>query len=244
MTAVLTDPQPTAYVPGWSIYTDLTPPELISARRLTRLRRSMAIGLAALLVAVLLVFAFATLRHRQATDDLAREQATTAGFAAAQSRYAVVTQIQGSTTSIRQQLAGLMAAEVDTSGLLASVRSTLPRGTVLDSVQVTVAGGATAAQAGGATTLDTSGATQIGRVTLSGTSPRLEDIATYVDTLGGRPGLVDVVPVTNQASGSTYTFTVTASVTDAVLTNRYAVAAPATPTPATPTPAATAGAVR
>jgi len=240
VTAVLTDPQPTAYVPGWSIYTDLTPPELISARRLTKLRRAMAIGLAALVVVVLLVFGFTMLRHRQATDDLAREQTTTAGFAAQQSRYAVVTQIQGSTTLIRQQLAGLMTADVDTSRLLASVRTTLPRGMALNSVQLSVnAGSVASAQAGGATTLDTSGATQIGHVSLGGTSPRLEDVATYVDTLGGRGGLVDVVPVTNSASGSTYTFTITASVTNAVLTNRYAVVASATPTPA-----ATAGAVQ
>ena len=239
MTAVLTDPQPTAYVPSWGIFADLTPPELISARRLKQLRRMMAIVLAALLVVVLLVFAFATLRHRQASDDLAREQATTATFTAQQSRYSMVTQIQGSTASIRQQLASLMTGDADTSGLLASVRTTLPRGTALTAVQLTVSAGG--AQASGATSLDTSGATQLGTVSLTGTSPRLQDIATYVDALSARPGLVDVVPVTNQSSGSAYTFTVTAAVTDAVLTHRYAVVASTTPAPAA---TATAGAVR
>lgn len=240
MTAVLIDPEPTTYLPGWGIYADLTPPELLAARRLKALRRSMAIGIAALVTVVLLVFALTMLRHRQATDDLAREQTITAGYTAQQSRYAVVTQIQDSTTSIRQQLAGLMLADVDTSGLLSSIRTTLPRGMVLNAVQESAnAGGVGAARTGGATTLDTSGATQIGHVTLSGTSSRLEDIATYVDALGSRPGLVDVVPVTNQASGSTYTFTITASVTDAVLTHRYAPLA--STTPASP---ATAGAAK
>ncbi len=236
MTAVLTDPAATTYVPGWGIYADLTPPELVTARRLRALRRTMLLGLAALAVAIVLVFAYTVLRDQQATDDLARQQATSTRLGVEQARYSVVTDIRGSTTAVRQQLAGLMAGEVDASGLLASVRTTLPTGTVLDAAQLTVdAGGGAAVRSGDTASLDTSGATHIGRVTLSGTSPRLSDIATYVDALSRRRGLVDVVPVTNQANGSAFTFTVAAIVTDAVLTQRYAVPG------STPTPTATAG---
>lgn len=249
-----TGPAPDTYEPGWMIYADLTPPELISARRLRALRRSMLLGLGALVVVIVLLFLATLVRGRQAADDLAREQAVSSQLVTQQARYGVVTQIEGSTAGVRAQLATLMADEVDVTGVLTSITATLPRGVALTAVQTTVnAGGTAAGGSAGTTSLDTSGAVQIGQVTLAGTAPGLESVSAYVDALSRRPGLVDVVPVTNQGTGTAFTFSITAAVTDAVLTDRYSVTPTVTPTAtaaatpaATPAPssAATTGAAR
>lgn len=226
MTTTLDSPAVTAVRPDWGMYADLTPPELLRSRRLHGLRRTLLLALLALLAVIALVFAGSIWRSHQAAGVLAEQQTQTSRLQADQQRYAQVTQVQDSTRAIRSQLAGLGGGDVDVPALLGAVRTALPRSAALGELGVTLsgAGGAAAAvapQSGADGSLDTSGNPVIGNVTMSGTSSRLADLAAYVAALQRTRGFVDIVPVTNQGTGSAFTFTVTASVTDRVLSHRF-----------------------
>jgi Tfp pilus assembly protein PilO len=227
VTTTLDSPAVTAVRPDWGMYADLTPPELLRSRRLHGLRRTLLLALLALLAVIALVFAGSIWRSHQAAGVLAEQQTQTSRLQADQQRYAQVTQVQDSTRAIRSQLAGLGGGDVDVPALLGAVRTALPRSAALGELGVTLsgAGGAGAAavapQSGADGSLDTSGNPVIGNVTMSGTSSRLADLAAYVAALQRTRGFVDIVPVTNQGTGSAFTFTVTASVTDRVLSHRF-----------------------
>lgn len=226
MTTTLDPPAVTAVRPDWGMYADLTPPELLRSRRLHGLRRTLLLALLALLAVIALVFAGSIWRSHEAAGVLAEQQTQTSRLQADQQRYAQVTQVQDSTRAIRSQLAGLGGGDVDVPALLGAVRTALPRSAALGELGVTLsgAGGAAAAvapQSGADGSLDTSGNPVIGNVTMSGTSSRLADLAAYVAALQRTRGFVDIVPVTNQGTGSAFTFTVTASLTDRVLSHRF-----------------------
>ncbi len=226
MTTTLDPPAVTAVRPDWGMYADLTPPELLRSRRLHGLRRTLLLALLALLAVIALVFAGSIWRSHQAAGVLAEQQTQTSRLQADQQRYAQVTQVQDSTRAIRSQLAGLGGGDVDVPALLGAVRTALPRSAALGELGVTLsgAGGAAAAvapQSGADGSLDTSGNPVIGNVTMSGTSSRLADLAAYVAALQRTRGFLDIVPVTNQGTGSAFTFTVTASLTDRVLSHRF-----------------------
>ncbi len=214
---------PTA--PGRDMYADLTPPELLNARRLRGLQKTLALGLTVLVALVALLFLASMWRSHQATTALAQQQARTATLQADVQRYGQVTQIQGSTRLVRGQLAGLVAGDVDVAALLGSVRTALPASMALGEVGVTLTdpGAATAAAAGSANagSLDTSGAAVIGAITVSGNSEELVDLAGYVRALQATRGIVDVVPTTNQRADSSFAYTVTMSVTERVLSHRF-----------------------
>lgn len=227
MTATLDTGFRAATAPGRDMYADLTPPELLNARRLHGLRRTLLLGLTVVVALVALAFAGAVWRSHQAGAGLAQQQARTATLRAEQQRYGEVTAIQGSTRLVRSQLAGLVAGDVDIATLLGSVRAALPASMVLGEVGVTLtdpAATTAAARSSGTGSLDTSGAAVVGSITVSGTSTKLVDLAAYVRTLQATKGVVDVVPVTNQLADSSFTYSVTMSVTERVLSHRFDVA--------------------
>lgn len=256
--------QPDAWTtpPGWGIFADLTPPELLNGRRLHRLRRVL---LAAVIASVLLVaggFGAGVWLQAKATRDLTGQQARTTVLQAQQGRYTGVTQIQQATAAVNTQLAQLMGGDTDVAGLLTAIRAVQPATVNVTAEQVTVtaaaAGGAApaAATAAGGGSLDTSGATQIGKITLSGTVGSLDDFAVYVNALQHVHGIVDVLPSTVATAGTAgtaaaggggaagsgaaagYQFSLTMAVTGARLSHRFSAPTPgATPTaPAGSTP--------
>lgn len=238
MTTTVTD-QPDAWTthPGFGIFADLTPPELLNGRRLRGIRRALLGALAASVALVVLGAGLAMWRQADAGHQLTQEQARTAQLHAEQSKFTTVTQIQQDTAGVDTQLAQLMASDTDFTALLTSIRAAQPKTVAVTAEQVTVAatGGAAAAGTGTGSgpatgSLDTSKAPQIGKITLSGTVASLDDFAVYVAYLQKVPGIVDVLPstVAEGSGGGTaktgpvsYQFAVTMSVTDARLTHRY-----------------------
>ena len=226
-------------VPGWDLWFDLTPPELVNARRVRVLRRWIGVGLVGIVLVVLGGWFLTTMSAGRANSALADEQARTTGLQASQRSYAAVVGVTGATTQVRQQLAGLLAEDVDTSGVLGALRAALPGTVSLQQVQLTVDANTGAAAGGADTSLDTSGRPHIGTVTLTGKAGTVDGVAAYVAALGRVPGLTDVVPTSSASSDTGYTFTVTAAVTDRVLTHRFEVR---TPKPAAPDAPAASGA--
>lgn len=253
--AITDEPDAWTTRPGFGIFADLTPPELLNGRRLRGIRRALLAALAASVALVVLGTGWAMWRQADATHQLTQEQSRTTQFQLEQGRFTTVTQIQQATTGVDTQLAQLMAADTDFTALLSSIRAAQPKTVSVTAEQVTVSAGGAAAAAGtgvGAATgsLDTSNAPQIGKITLSGTVASLGDFAVYIASLQQVPGIVDVLPSTvveGSSSGTaktaavTYQFAVTMSVTNARLTHRFPTPA-ATATPSGP--AAAAGAQR
>ena len=82
--------------PGWGIAADLIPPELINARQLKVLRKLLALGVVALLIACAGGYYLAARENSSATSALASVQDRTAQLQAEGRGYADVVAIQGS----------------------------------------------------------------------------------------------------------------------------------------------------
>jgi Tfp pilus assembly protein PilN len=212
-------------VPGWGIAADLTPPELIARRHLRVVRRRVALGLVVLLVLCGLGYVGATLRSSDAQAALSDEQARTTALQVESRQYSDVTQVQGQISLSQQQVARLMAQDVDLGALLGALRAQLPGGMTIDQVSATVdvvkPGAAGAVQAATAAALGSGGATTVGRVTVQGSATSLDQLPTFLDHLSSIAGLVAPLPLTNASSKAGVRYSLQVAMTDALLTHRY-----------------------
>lgn len=200
-------------MPGWGIVADLTPRELVEARRLNVLRKAIAVALLVVVLMCIAGYAWAFLKHRSASDDLTSAKGRSQQLAGERRQYSNVTEIQSMTQSVNSQINGLTANNVDVAILLARVRGSLPHSMSLTSMTVTISGASAGTNT--APSLDTSGHAIIGNVTLAGTSAKLVDLADYVTLLSGLKGVANVVPSSNAAAtAGTAQWNVTLQLTD------------------------------
>ena len=212
-------------MPGWGIVANLIPPEVLQARRVRAVRKLVAYALCVLVLLAGLGYGFAWYRSQQAADALAAEQSRTSQLLAQQKRYADVTLLQGSVAGIRTELSRLLASDVDVSAVMAAVLLQLPPGATVNQLAVTLSapGGqqATANLASGSGVLDTSGRPHIGLISITGQTPRMSDVSTFVDRLSALPGILDPYPTSNTTSDKGTLFTVQFSITDRLYSHRY-----------------------
>lgn len=201
--------------PGWGIAADLTPPELVTARRLQKQRKVIAVALAVLLVLCGAGYVISIRQHASARDSVTLARDETATLQAQTKAYANVTQIETKTSKINQQLAVVLASDVDFAKLLRTLRGQLPGTMTIKTVSVSLATGA------GATVAPTGGHAVIGTVILGGSALTYVDVSHYVDTLSTTAGIVDVVPTSAQASKSGVQYNVTFNITNQLLTHRF-----------------------
>ncbi|MEP7177620.1 MAG: hypothetical protein ABI775_00880, partial [Pseudonocardiales bacterium] len=124
MTAQLTRPEEVwSSMPGWGIVADLTPPELIKSRELKVLRKLIVTILVALLVLCVGGYAIAARKHSAAAASLRDVQARTGALNAQTDKYAGVTRLKGTVTEVQNQIAALMAGDVDLAKLIGQIRS-------------------------------------------------------------------------------------------------------------------------
>jgi hypothetical protein len=210
-------------MPGWGIVADLTPPELIAARRLRVVRKAIIGALAFMLVLSVAGYTMAYLQNRSAQSALTAEQIRGTQLQASQKQYVGVTQIQSAVTQVNGQLATLLANDVDLAALVQAVNAAKPSGVDISSLAVTMTGsGASSSASGSGSSLDTSGAQHIGTIEIDGGGTRLTDAATYVDNLLKIKGVVAAVPTTNQQIDNVVQYAIQVTVTDALYTHRYA----------------------
>jgi hypothetical protein len=211
-------------IPGWGIAANLIPSELIAARRLKSLRRLLAGGIALLLLVGGVGYYLAAIEKSSAAADLVTAQDQTAQLLEQSRGYGEVVAIQGSINEVNTQLAQVMTADVDLSALMGELTTSLPKSMIITQESITIN---LAAAAGGATDpaaisgLDTSGLPRIGTITIGGNGQTLDDLADYTDRLSTINGLVDVLPVSNNANASGTDFHVAAGLTDAALSHRF-----------------------
>lgn len=227
MTTVATErpAEPWSAMPGWGIFADLMPPELLALRQLKGLRKTLLIVLLVVVLACAGGYGYAMHQHSTASAAYDRAQAQTVALTAQQGKYADVTQLRSTTAGIRTQIASAMVNDVDFAAFLGQVRAALPGSLSLTSITMTVNPGGSTTGAGGAASLATTAANRIGTVSLTGGGQTLADLSGFVTALAALPGVVDVLPTSNTAAASATTFTVSFGVTDALYTHRYAVKA-------------------
>lgn len=209
-------------MPGWGIAADLTPPELVDARRMKRLRQVIVLCLLAVVLVCIAGYAYAYVKHSAAKRDLDQATSQTGALRAQEDRYAGVTQIKATTADFRAKVAALSAKDVDLAALVSKVRKVLPNSMAMSQISITMN---TAGSAGGASaSLDTSGRLVIGTVTVSGYARSLNDLPGYVDRLETITGVTDVLPASNQRSETSATYSVSLNVTDRLYLHRRAAA--------------------
>lgn len=212
-------------MPGWHIYADLTPPELIAARAVRKVRVWVAIALVLVVAVIGAGYQFARMQAAEAADTVAVERAIGDTLRAQQQQFSGVTSIQGSITAARAQLATLMASDVDVDALLGRIWAALPEGMTIDQLSITIPPLATSSgdTRSGTGALDTSDAAHIGTATLSGTGQQLADLSTFVDRLRQIDGIFDPYPTSNDVADEGTEYSLQLVLTDALLSGLYAV---------------------
>lgn len=223
MTAIVERPTELwSTMPGWGIVANLTPPELIAARKLSVIRKLLVAAVTVIVVLGALGFAFATLRQHSASSDLAKENARTQQLMLEQRKYQGAVKVQGSITEVRTQLAGLLSSDVDLGSLVGQLRTRLPAGMTIDTLTVTINTGTIAMTSNtGAGALDTSGSKHIGDVSIGGSGQRLSDVSGYVDALNSIPGVVTAYPASSSSSSAGVAYIVQLTLTSKLFTHRY-----------------------
>jgi hypothetical protein len=146
-------------------------------------------------------------------------------------------------SGVQSKVATLMANDVDFPKLVGTIRADAPTGMTLTGMTVSVntgfsATGVTNANSNSNTSsnLDMSGDQHIGTITVTGLTPNYADVSAYVTKLSLITGLTQVYPVSSVAGPSGVAFSLQITLTDKLLTHRYAGSASAKSTASTTTP--------
>ena len=228
MTTLVSPPEQMWHtMPGWGIVANLIPPEIVAARRLATLRKVIVVALVAVLLLAGAGFGYAYWQVHRASNQLAAEKGHTTSLLAQQQRYGEIVRINSDITHIQGQLQTLLGSDVDVPTLMVRVLAVHPPGTTLSQATLTLNAGSTsqsnqAAAGTGAGMLDASGQTHIGTIALTGQTTGLPAVAAYVTALAALPGVVAVYPTSQQNNGKVVQFTIQLTLTDELLSHRYA----------------------
>lgn len=217
-------PQPNiwASMPGWGIVADLTPPAVVAARSLRRLRNLIIALLVLVVLACVAGYVWASRQASDAAAEGARAQDETLVLQGELNKYSAVTRIEAATSGIQAKISALLAGDVNVAKLTANIRSALPGTMSINNLTINIPGASmSGAPAQHSDTPGLSGATQIGTVTISGAARNLNGLPLFVDHLNTISGVANVVPTSNQASSRSVTFTVNLVLTDALYSHRF-----------------------
>jgi len=232
MTQVQTDSRALwSSMPGWGIVADLMPPEILQARRALVVRRMVTRSLIALVCVMVLLFAYAFMQKRSASNALTDSQDRTITLQSEVRKYSDVTTMQGTVNQVQNQVSSLLKTDIDFPKVLADLQKALPPGVTLGQMSMTVvsAGAQTGSGAGtvpGGGNLDPGAHAHIGTVTLAGSAAKATDVSAYVDKLRALTGVVEPYPVSNVNSGSSFTYNIQLTLTDELYTHRFDVKQP------------------
>lgn len=198
---------------------NLLPPEILQARRITRLKRLLTGVLAVTVAACAGATFWAAAGASAAQEELDAVQARGATLRAQQARYAAVPRLLGLLQSAGTAREKALGQDVLWYGFLSDLAVTTPKGVTLNGLQVA---------------LDKPTAVQdplvppgIGTVSFTGSAQNFPDVAAWLDAVGTLHGLdgSSLQSATREdptaAAGGTLNFTSTITVTSKALTHRY-----------------------
>jgi hypothetical protein len=223
MTSLMRRTEPWSVHPGWGIFVDLTPPELLTSRRIRLLRKGIVSALAVVVVLCAGGYVLAARQRSTTETGLANAQLQTTQLQTQAHRYDDVTQIQGTVKQVQAQIADALHGDVAVDQLIARIRGALPKNMTIRQVAVSLSlagvndGTGTAATG----TIDQNGHSRIGTITLSGDSSAIDDLSAFVDRIGAIRGAVDVVPTSNTRSDQGVQYTLSLGFDDQLLTHEF-----------------------
>lgn len=166
---------------------NLLPPEIGSARALSRTKRLLVMALGGVLAVVVLAWLFASQVAQQAESDLAEANRTTSRLLEEQRTYAPVTQVIDQIERTKDARVLGMANEIDVAGYVGAVAATVPAGVTI--AEVTWTGGSTMLlPPSPPNALSLPGA---GVIVLTGRAPTVLDAVAWQEALEAIPGLRD-----------------------------------------------------
>src|SRR3954451_6869771 len=183
---------------------NLLPPEIEQARALKRTQAGLAVGLAAVVVAVGGVYALQVHDKNAAADELAATRSTTVTLQKEQDKYADVPRTIAAIDAAEEARSTAMANDVEWYRTLNNFALTLPTNVWFTTVNLSLAGAgvpATGTATGSTTTAPPTGTTPttgtaapatgagIGVLTVNGAALTHPDVATWLDVVGRQPGM-------------------------------------------------------
>ena len=217
----------TPFTPGAGPRVDLLPSEVVTVRLVRRAQRRGALVLVAVLALVVAAYVLVSGERTMAREDLAAAQQRSVQLTAEQARYARAPIVYAQVEQTRAALASVMAGDVRWYQYLADLAVTSPPGLWLTSWQASTSdptlAPATPDPAAGAP----AAVAPVATLTVSGTAADEPDVADWLDVLAATPGLTGSTAssLTRTAVGEqpVITFDSSASMTEAALSDRYAV---------------------
>lgn len=208
---------------------NLLPPEIAAAAGLARTKRLLGVFVVAALALVGLGFVWANSQVASAQAGLDTAASQHAALQQQAAQYAKVPQVNAELTVAQQNLATAMAPEVRVSFLMNDLSLTIPGGVRLSGMTIGIGPSDPNVQAATtAATTDGQAAPQLaGSLTYTGKAHGYDRVAAWLASFNhqaayANPYLSTVAKDTDTTSvGTTYTFTSTAQLTEAALSNRY-----------------------
>jgi hypothetical protein len=216
--------------PGWGIAVDLTPGEVVNARRVGGTKK-LVVGMVVLAVLVAAGLTFLALQDKWAAqDEYDAAQLETSQLQAEAREYADITLMETTISDIDSKLSVLMAEDVDFVNLMAKIRLRLPKELTIDNISILLApDDPTAAPVDPNAPAPTDGRS-IGTLVISGSGSAIDALAPFVKDLAMLRGVVDVVPTSVNETEDGMMYALTMNITDELYTHRFdaQAAAPAT----------------
>ncbi|GGB94105.1 PilN domain-containing protein [Cellulomonas carbonis] len=204
---------------------NLLPPEVKAARGLRVVKRMLALAVGVVALVIVLVFVWSVMQRSSAQDQLAQAQQETARLQAEEAKYAEVPQVQTQLEATRTARELGMSTEVLWKPYLDAITAVLPADVSFENVSLTSATPTEPAPLPAGPLEEPS----IGRLTFTGRTATVPDVAAWVDALESVPGFADAWVTTATLDGAEagsryYAVTSSVQITDAALAQRFAAA--------------------
>ena len=233
MTTFVTDAPPPPSAPDApmryaTIRANLLPDELIATRRVSVLKRRIAIGLAGLLVLLILGYGVSWWQTSSSHDGLAAAQRDTTALLNKQNSYTPLVDAQNQSATIQTALRKLMVGDLSWTDMIAVLAKSAGGGVLISQISGQLTAGAAAGAAptsGGFGVLNETGKQAVGSITLTGTAPDKNAVAAFVDKLSVVPGLAAPFPASvsavNDNGVGSVQYSVSVLITSDALGGRY-----------------------
>jgi len=202
---------------------NLMPPEVLGRRRLERLQKLLAVGLAAVVALAATAWVLTARSVQSAEQDVAAAQARTAELTAEQARYAEVPRVLGQIEAHEVALERALAGDVVWVDLLAEVDRRAPEGVWLTDLSISLAPEASSGAPAAAT--DPLADPAVAVLAFEGTGDDHNDVAAWLNALTEVPGFSDARYSTSTRAdidGTPVTqFSSTVGVTTDALSHRF-----------------------
>lgn len=205
---------------------NLLPDTVIAARRLSKLKRQLGLGLVGLLGLLVIGYGWSWWQTKSARDDLSAAQQHSAQMRSQMRDFAPLLTAQTRAQAITGNLRTVMVSDLQWRDLIASVRAKAGPGIHVTTVTGSVAPGS-ASNGVGLGVLNNTGQLAVGTLTVTGTATDSKSVAAFVDGLAVTKGLASPIPANVAGVKGSVAFTINLLLTSDALGGRF------TPTSAT-----------